>query len=97
MQNTKRVEIIISSAAQKEILRIIDQLQLEGYSLIRDVTGKGHRGTQMGDELSDVNTNIYLLAAISGGKEIQFTEALRPLLKKYGGICLLSDAVFVKH
>lgn len=97
MQPIKRVEIVTDSLEMQEVTDIIDQLGISGYTLIKDVLGKGERGVQSGDELTGVFKNSLLLVACEAEKVPALVEAIRPVLKKRGGICLVSDAQWVVH
>ena len=65
--------------------------------MIRDATGIGDRGARMGDQLSDVLKNSYVLTACPDEQLQPLVEAIRPLLKRFGGICLVSDAQWIIH
>jgi nitrogen regulatory protein PII len=97
MQTIKRVEIVTDSLEMKEVIDMIESLGITGYTLIRDVLGKGERGIQSGDELTGVFKNSLLLVACKEGEVSGLVEAIRPMLKKRGGICLVSDAQWVVH
>ena len=97
MQPIKRVEIVTDSLEMQEVIEAIEALGITGYTLIRDVLGKGERGTQSGDELTGVFKNSLLLVACTAEQTPGLVEAIRPMLKKRGGICLVSDAQWVVH
>ncbi len=97
MQPVKRVEIITDSLQVREVCRVLDGLQVSGYSIVRDVTGRGERGVQSGDELTDVFKNSMVLLACPPERVPEIVEAIRPILKRRGGICLVSDAMWVMH
>jgi nitrogen regulatory protein PII len=93
----KRVEIIVDTLEAPNVLRLLSKIGVSGYSVIHDVTGKGGRGTRAGDELTDVFKNAYILIACSPDESERIADAIRPVLKRFGGICMMSEAEFVKH
>lgn len=97
MKTVKRVEIITDALEMREVCRVLEESGVSGYTIIREVTGKGERGVQLGDELTDVFKNSYLLTACGPEQIEAIVEAIRPLLKKRGGVCLVSDAQWVRH
>src|SRR4028118_1074799 len=97
MQAVKRIEIITDTLEMKEVCAVLEAHGLSGYTVIKDVIGKGDRGHQSGDDLTDVFKNSYLLTTCAPGQVEEIVEALRPLLKKRGGVCLISDAQWVIH
>jgi nitrogen regulatory protein PII len=97
MQSVKRIEIITDSLEMREVCRVLDRLAVSGYSIVRDVTGRGERGVQSGDELSDVFKNSLLLTACPPERLDEIVNAIRPILQRRGGVCLVSDALWVMH
>ncbi|NJM10521.1 MAG: transcriptional regulator [Synechococcaceae cyanobacterium SM1_2_3] len=97
MQPVKRIEIIMDFPELAKIVKILDGLGISGYTVIRDVTGSGDRGLRSGDELTDVFKNSYVMTACPEEKMQEIVDAIRPLLKRFGGICLVTDAHWVIH
>ncbi len=97
MESVKRIEIIIDANELREVCRVLEALEVSGYSVIRDVTGRGDRGVQSGDDLTDVFKNSLVLTACPAGSVAEIVDAIRPLLRAHGGICLVSDAQWVIH
>lgn len=60
-------------------------------------TGRGDRGTRPGDGLSGEFNNAYTLVACLEAEAPKLVELVRPMLIQFGGICLVSDAMWVKH
>ena len=80
-----------------EVVKALDRIGVVGYTIIRHVGGRGERGERRTEEFSDELENIYLMVACSGSQAADMIEAIRPILKKVGGICLVSDATWVAH
>ncbi len=97
MKPVKRIEIIVDSMDLKKCLSELQQLGITGYTVIRDVIGSGDRGERSGDLLNDTLNNSYILIACDAEQVDAITAALRPKLKRYGGVCLISDAYWLKH
>jgi nitrogen regulatory protein PII len=97
MKAVKRLEIVMSSRQMTEVCRILDRHGVPGYTLIRDVAGKGERGMQFADGLNAAFANSYLLTTCEPDALPALVEALRPLLTRHGGECLVSDAWSVRH
>jgi nitrogen regulatory protein PII len=97
MQPVKRIEIIMDSTGLGKIAKILESVGVSGYTVIRDVTGSGDRGLRPGDELTDVFKNTYVMTACPEEKVQQIVDAIRPVLKRFGGVCLVSDAQWIIH
>lgn len=97
MDNVKRIEIIIDAPHAKQVLALLRRVGVTGYTVIRGVTGAGERGVRGNDELTDVFTNTYVMTACDEALAAKVLNALGPLLKANGGVCLVSDAQWLGH
>lgn len=97
MQNVKKIEIITNSLELQKVLKVLDYAGVSGYTIIEDVIGKGHRGKAIDDLEGHALTNGYVMTVCSEEQEHQVVEAIRPILKKYGGVCVVSDAKSIIH
>lgn len=97
MRAMKKVEVVIDSIHLNKVLEIFEKAGVSGYTVVRDVLGKGERGTMAGDELTDVFKNSYVFTVCSEEMAQKIAEDIKPLLKKVGGVCLISDVLWVSH
>jgi len=97
MTDVKRIEVIINSLDKQKLIDILKEKKIAGFSYIDDVKGIGDRGIQDGKGLSDAFTNSYFLIACEEEDFNTIKEPLRSLLKKIGGVCLVSEAQWLIH
>ena len=97
LKAVKRLEIITSSVELKKVLETLEKLKVQGYSIIRGVSGKGDRGVTTCDLDVDGVCNDYILAICDLDQELDVLAALHPILTRYGGICISSDANSLVH
>ncbi len=97
MKPMKKVEVVIDSIYLSRVLEVLEKTGVSGYTVIRDALGKGERGIMAGDELTDVFKNSYVFTVCSEEIARKIAESLRPLLKKVGGVCLISDVLWLTH
>jgi nitrogen regulatory protein PII len=97
LKTVRRIEIITPSVELRKVLEILDSLQVKGYSILRNVSGKGDRGTTACDVDLDGACNDYVLAVCDAEQEQQVLAAMRPILQRYGGVCLSSEAQWLLH
>jgi hypothetical protein len=58
----------------------------------------GDRGLRRADDPTGTSTNCVFLIACDNDKDVQkIVDAIRPVLAKSGGICLISEALWVRH
>ncbi len=97
MENVKKIEIITNFLELQQVTNILDKAGISGYSIIKDVTGSGDRGKVINDLATEALTNVYILSVCDQEQEVEIVKAITPILKKYGGICIVSDAKWVAH
>jgi nitrogen regulatory protein P-II 1 len=97
MKPVKRVEIVVEVLVLQRVTEVVDAAGIKGYTVIRNAGGKGGHGERFEDELVDTHRNAYLVVACEEAQLEPLLLALRPLLSRYGGMCLVSDARWVVH
>jgi len=97
MTPAKRPEFVIEAAHTPGLLKALRQAGAPGWTIVRDVQGMGRRGERMGDELTDVYRNCYVLVACDPDVAETLIEAVRPVLDRHGGLCLVSDARWLRR
>lgn len=97
MVPVKKLEIVIDRLHLDDVLRLLDRAGVSGYTVVRDVTGRGDRGERAADELTDVFSNALVVAACAPDAVERITADLREILERHGGVCLVSDASWLKH
>jgi nitrogen regulatory protein PII len=94
LQPVKKVEIIVSYLEVPAVLKILKKNSIERYTVINNVSGSGEHGYS-GDDLI---TNSYIMIICT---ELELAErlsiAMQPLLKKLGGIFIVTDAQWIAH
>jgi hypothetical protein len=93
----KRLEIVVDSLHSGRITEVLSRHGLLGWTLLRDATGAGERGRQFDDELSGVSSNHLILTTCPPERLESLLEELRAVLVEAGGICLVSDAHWLRH
>lgn len=97
MKPVMKVEIITDALEVENIVKLLDEVGVSGYSIINDVVGKGHRGVRSGYELTDLFKNSYIMVVCNEVEMHKIVEAVRPIIKKFGGICIVSDVIMRIH
>jgi nitrogen regulatory protein PII len=95
VEAVKKIEIITNSLEMPQVLRILDNINVSGYTIIENVTGKGDRGQVINDLATPALTNGYVMSICTTEQEHKLVEAITPILKKFGGVCIVSDAKWV--
>ncbi|GAB4298257.1 MAG: hypothetical protein Fur0025_36660 [Oscillatoriaceae cyanobacterium] len=97
MEIIKKVEIVTISMEMAKVLEVLEEVGITGYTVIRDVVGKGDRGLTSNDLEKDIFSNRYVMTLCTAEQEELLVAAIRPILKKFGGVCIVSDAKWIRH
>ncbi len=92
----KKLEIIIESVERRKVCRLLEELNVNGYTIINDVFGKGSQFTRSGSELSDIMKNSMIIVVETEDMINKIIETLkREVLNFYSGKLFLSDIIVV--
>lgn len=92
MDTIKRIEIVVPAIELKPVVKRLEKVGIIKYSIIRHVIGKGEFG-ESSDDLDDQLSSVYILTTCLAGQEDSLFLELQPILQKFGGVFLVSDAV----
>lgn len=91
----KKVEIVVEAIYLNKMLQLLKDYGIHSYTLIRDIEGQGGHGLRLNDDVTDVGTNCYLFTACEEVLFLSMKEEIRAFVKKYGGKCIVTDAMVI--
>ena len=98
MKPCKRLEIVIEQPLASRMANLLVELEAPGYTVIDHAGGRGDRGVRRADEPTGTSTNCVFIVACETQEGVdRIVEGIRPVLSRSGGICLVSDALWVRH
>lgn len=97
MRETKRIECVIDSVHVPMVIEALRKAGVDGYTVVRGASGWGDRGARQADGVSGVFENCVVLCACAPEKVDPTINKIRPILKRYGGVGLVSDAQWIDH
>jgi nitrogen regulatory protein PII len=83
----QRLELIINSLELGKVLSALDQVGVTGYTVIRNVVGKGSHGQASDDLEATTLSNVYVLVLCPEIQVPDITRTVTPILQRYGGVC----------
>ena len=95
--NIKKLEIVTDMVYLKRLLLLLDEKNVTGYTIIKDVTGKGRRGNKDGHGVSAGFKNCYIFIFCEEAEAKIISEIVKPYLTTFGGMCAVSDAHWILH
>lgn len=88
----KKLEIIIESVERRKVCRLLEELNVCGYTIIDDVLGKGSQVTRSGSELSDIMKNSLIIVVETEEVINKIIDLLKKeVLNYYSGKLFISD------
>ena len=97
MQEITKIEIIVEQVQIPRILNLLQQLNISGYTLIKDIIGSGIHGEYDGQELSDLMKNSYFIILIPEEKANALVQLAKPFLTKCGGVIMSSRVNWIHY
>lgn len=98
MKPCKRIEIVIEQPLAQRMAKLLAELKAPGYTLIGHAGGSGDRGLRRADEPTGTSTNcVFIVACDDTEITERIVNGVRTMLARSGGICLVSDAQWLRH
>ena len=98
MKACKRMEIVIEQALASRLGEALTEAGAPGYTFIDHAGGNGDRGLRRADEPTGTATNCVFVIACPDQETVdKIIELIRPILSRSVGICLISDAQWLRH
>lgn len=95
MKSMKKVELVIEAVYIKKLLGLFKKHNINGYTIIRDIEGRGGHGLKTADDVTDVFSNVYVFTACEESVFLSMKEEIRAFVIKYGGKCIITDAMVI--
>ena len=93
----KKLEIVTDYAYLNRLIKLFDSNKVTGYTIFKDVMGRGKRGNKDGHGISGGFKNCYIFIFVEMDEAKRIAELIKPVLVKYGGFAAVSDAHWVVH
>ena len=97
MKEVKRIELVVDAHHVDRVVEVLLAGGVDGYTVLRNASGWGDRGDRQPDGISGAFENCVVLCACEPAQAERIAQELKPLLTKYGGVGLVSDAKWLLH
>jgi nitrogen regulatory protein PII len=98
MRPCKRIEIVLERSQMDRLVRALQDAGASGYTVIMNAGGGGDRGYRRADDVTDTDENcVFIVAAEDEAQSRAILDKVRPILERYGGMCLVSEAQWLIH
>jgi len=88
----KEIRIIIPGDHLSFVTDLLDQVKATGYTIIHNVSGKGHHGFHTAHPMfNETESLVMLMTVVSQDRVDPILAGLRPLFDRYTGVMFVSD------
>ena len=97
LHSMKKIEVIVSGENETMIADLMTEANLSGFTLLRNISGKGHHGFHEGKLLFNDKAILVMFIAV-GPEESIATIALgmKTLFQKNSGVMFVSDVAVAR-
>jgi len=93
----KKIEIIVRGEKEEFVRDLLDEAGVSGYTIHRDVAGRGEHGFHEGRLLFNDRAGLVMFFAVGEESVIQtIVDGLTPLFEKSSGVMFVSDTHVVR-
>jgi len=88
----KKIEVIVSGENENMIAQMMEQADVQGFTLLRNISGKGHHGFREGKVLFNDKATLVMFIAVAPEESIAtIALGMKTLFQKNSGVLFVSD------
>lgn len=94
----KKVEVIVRGQYLKEVEALLDRVRVSGYTIIPDISGKGHHGMHEGHLLfNEMHSMVMVITVMPKEKVETVLAGVKPMLEHHSGVVFISDVEVIRR
>jgi nitrogen regulatory protein PII len=88
----KEIRIILAGEHLKFVTDLLDNVKATGYTIIHNVSGKGHHGFHTAHAMfNEMDSLVMLMTVVTSDRVDPILAGLKPLFERYTGVMFVSD------
>ena len=88
----KEIRIVIQGEHVKFATDLLDAIKATGYTIIHNISGKGHHGFHTAHPMfNEMDSIVMLMSIVTPEKVEPILAGLKPLFDRYTGVMFVSD------
>ncbi len=88
----KEIRIIIQGEHEKFVTDLLDNVKATGYTVIHNISGKGHHGFHTAHPMfNEMDSLVMLMTVVPEEKVEPILAGLKPIFDRYMGVMFVSD------
>ena len=94
----KKVEVIVRGQFLKDVEALLDRVKVSGYTIIPDISGKGHHGMHEGHLMFNEMHSMVMIITVMPKEKVQTVLAgMKPMLEHHSGVVFISDVEVIRR
>ena len=94
----KEIKIVVQGDQLKFVTELLDRTGATGYTIINNVSGKGHDGFHEGHLVfDDTSSQVIVFTVVPDSKVEPILAGLGPLFHRHSGAMFVSDVAFSRR
>ncbi len=91
----KRIDIVVTGESLDHVIKMFKDAHVRGYTVIKEAGGMGSTGERNPEDYVLQEPNAVIMVACEENQAEKIIRILQPELKRFGGMCLVSDCQWV--
>ena len=88
----REIRVIVAGEHRSFVTELLDQIKATGYTIIGNVSGKGHHGMREAHFMSSEQESLEIIMTIVPEEKVEpILAGLRPLFERHSGMMLVTD------
>ena len=88
----KEIRIVIRGDQAKFVTDALDAIKASGYTIIHNISGKGHHGFHSAHPMFNETDSLVMLMTVVPPEKVEpIVAGLRPIFDRYTGVLFVSD------
>ena len=88
----KEIRVIVSGDNRSFVTELLDRVQATGYTIIGNVSGKGHHGVREAHFMFSEQESLVMIMTVVPEEMVEpILAGLRPLFDRHSGVMFVSD------
>lgn len=94
----KKVEVIVRGQFLKDVEALLDRVKVSGYTIIPDISGKGHHGMHEGHLMfNEMHSMVMVITVMPKEKVETVLAGVKPMLEHHSGVVFISDVEVIRR
>lgn len=90
----KELRIVIAGEHVKFVTNMLDSIKVGGYTLIHNISGRGHHGFHAHLTANDMDSLVMLITIVAEEKLEPILAGLKPVFDRHTGVLWVADVAF---